>query len=71
MPDLSQAKPAEAAAGFADIGTAPNTYVVEEGYEVDGDYNFTPEVTNQTRMTFKWAPGITPGVPARQQNVGL
>ena len=49
---FSLAKPAEAAAGFADIGTAPDTYVVEKGYEVDGDYIFTPEVTEQTRMTF-------------------
>lgn len=64
------AKPAEAAAGFADIGTAPNTYVVEEGYEVDGDYNFTPEVTNQTRMTFNGAWDNT-WCSRGQQNVGI
>ena len=49
------AKPAEAAAGYADIGNAPNTYVVQKGHEVDGDYIFTPRVTSKTQMVFHGA----------------
>lgn len=52
---IASVKPVKAAAGYTDIGTAPNTYVVQKGHEVDGDYIFTPRVNSETRMVFHGA----------------
>lgn len=49
---FASAKPAEAAAGYADLSTMGNGHEVTSDYVVDGDYKFVPTVTDQTQIVF-------------------
>lgn len=49
---FASARPAEAAAGYADLSTMSNGHEVTSSYVVDGDYKFVPTVTDQTQITF-------------------
>lgn len=46
------AKPAEAAAGYADLSTMGNGHEVTSDYTVDGDYKFVPTVSDATQIYF-------------------
>lgn len=52
---FAYAKPAEAAAGYADLSEMKNGHEVTSDYTVDGDYKFVPTVSDKTQIRFSGA----------------